>query len=149
MKVISGGQTGADQGALSAAKQLGLETGGWMPRSFMTEAGPRPEFAEQYGMKEHHTSTYPPRTRENVKDADLTVWTGPLSAYDFGYQCTLKACIDQHKPILVNPEPELLKRFILGECVQVLNVAGPRKSKDVDAFRRASELIIATFGGDK
>lgn len=31
LKVISGGQTGVDQAALSAAKEAGLLTGGWMP----------------------------------------------------------------------------------------------------------------------
>lgn len=43
VRIISGGQTGADQGALVAAKQLGIETGGWTPRGFLTEAGPCPE----------------------------------------------------------------------------------------------------------
>lgn len=30
-RIISGGQTGVDQGALEAAKMLGIATGGWMP----------------------------------------------------------------------------------------------------------------------
>ena len=31
VKIVSGGQTGVDQGALEAAVQLGLEFGGWAP----------------------------------------------------------------------------------------------------------------------
>jgi RNA polymerase sigma factor (sigma-70 family) len=38
-KVISGGQTGADQAGLFAAEAFGIETGGWMPKGFLTLAG--------------------------------------------------------------------------------------------------------------
>jgi hypothetical protein len=31
-KIISGGQTGADQAALDAAIELGIDHGGWIPR---------------------------------------------------------------------------------------------------------------------
>ena len=36
-KIISGGQTGADMGGLLAAKDLGIRTGGWMPKGWLTE----------------------------------------------------------------------------------------------------------------
>ena len=35
-KVISGGQTGADQAGLVAARRFGIPTGGWMPRGWKT-----------------------------------------------------------------------------------------------------------------
>jgi hypothetical protein len=35
-KVISGGQSGADLGGLRAAKVLGIQTGGSMPKGFLT-----------------------------------------------------------------------------------------------------------------
>jgi hypothetical protein len=38
--VISGGQTGADQGGLRATRACGIPTGGWAPRGWLTEAGP-------------------------------------------------------------------------------------------------------------
>ncbi len=47
-RIVSGGQTGADQGALMAAKRLGLSTGGWMPQGFTTEAGTRPDYGPLY-----------------------------------------------------------------------------------------------------
>lgn len=65
-KVISGGQTGADQGGWRAAKRAGISTGGWMPKGFLTEDGPRPDFAEWYGAQEYHSEAYPPRTRHNL-----------------------------------------------------------------------------------
>ncbi len=42
-KIISGGQTGADQAALDAAIELGIPHGGWIPKERLTEAGPLPE----------------------------------------------------------------------------------------------------------
>ena len=51
-KVISGGQTGADEAGLFAAKEFGIKTGGWMPRKFLNERGENPEYAELYGIQE-------------------------------------------------------------------------------------------------
>ncbi|MFZ8324119.1 YpsA SLOG family protein, partial [Staphylococcus aureus] len=38
-KVISGGQTGADQAGLRAGKAAGLETGGMVPKGCLTDDG--------------------------------------------------------------------------------------------------------------
>lgn len=38
-KIVSGGQTGADQGGLEAAEELGIPTGGWAPAGYYTEQG--------------------------------------------------------------------------------------------------------------
>ena len=51
LKVVSGGQTGVDQGALEAAIELGLDHGGWCPRGRLSEAGPIPtrfQLSEMY-----------------------------------------------------------------------------------------------------
>ena len=42
-KVISGGQTGADQAALDIAIKLDIPHGGWIPKGRLTEDGPLPE----------------------------------------------------------------------------------------------------------
>ena len=39
-KIISGGQTGADREALETARDLGIETGGFVPKGWLTEDGP-------------------------------------------------------------------------------------------------------------
>ena len=83
-EVISGGQAGADQAGWRAAKGLGILTRGLMPAGFRTEGilrpdgrlGPdedHPEFAELFGATQHHSRDYPPRTRENVRAADVTL----------------------------------------------------------------------------
>ena len=75
-KIISGGQTGADQGGLEAAEKLSLSTGGKMPRGFKTEDGPDPKLASRFGLGELASAEYPPRTRYNVVDSDGTVIFG-------------------------------------------------------------------------
>lgn len=129
-KVISGAQIGADIAGLRAAKRLGLETGGWMPRGFRARDGEHPEYADQYGIQEHESPKYPPRTEQNVFSADATV----RFAYDFqsaGEICTLKAIQKYDKPyfdvpikgfVMVDPD-ELATWLDIGE-VGVLNVAG-------------------------
>jgi hypothetical protein len=74
--VISGGQTGADLAGWKAARSANIPTGGWMPKGFLAEDGPRPEFAELYGAKEHHSREYPPRTRQNVNESGVVLWFG-------------------------------------------------------------------------
>jgi hypothetical protein len=57
-RIISGGQTGADQAGLEAAERLGIPTGGFMPKGFHTETGPRPVLAARYGLVETATEDY-------------------------------------------------------------------------------------------
>ncbi len=143
IKIISGGQTGADQGALVGAKQAGIATGGWMPRGFRTECGPCPELGPLYGMQEHPSSEYPPRTRQNVKDADGTIWVG--AADGRGFECTYAAVDKYFKPFLNNPDPVTLRQWAEHYHIHVLNVAGPRATLDAKAHRRAAELILEAF----
>jgi hypothetical protein len=51
-----------------------------MPLGWTTLDGPRPEYADLYGMVEHAEPGYPPRTRANVEAADFTL----RIALDFG-----------------------------------------------------------------
>jgi Circularly permutated YpsA SLOG family len=72
-KVISGGQNGADLGALKAAKAFGLQTGGMMPKGWRTLDGPRPNYKTYFGMTEHPSPNYPQRTIANVANSDATL----------------------------------------------------------------------------
>lgn len=122
-KVISGGQTGVDIAALRAAKRHGIPTGGTMPKGFRTLAGPKPEWAREFGLAEHSWSSYPPRTFQNVKDAAVTI----RIAVDFdsrGEELTLKAIQEHGKP-----------RFDL----RIGELAAPRR---VAAFRVAEAEIF-------
>lgn len=97
--VISGGQTGSDQAGIRAARRLGLATGGYAPRGWRTLDGPAPWLGTEFGLVEHWSSDYPPRTASNVHDSDATV----RIASDFlstGERCTLKAILKYKKPYL-------------------------------------------------
>lgn len=94
--VRSGGQTGVDIAALRAARSLSIPTGGTMPRGWRTLDGPRPEYRELYGMVEHASDKYPPRTHENVRDSDMTIQI----AVDFrtaGEVCTERAILQHNR----------------------------------------------------
>jgi hypothetical protein len=71
-RIVSGGQTGADQASWRAAQAMGIATGGRMPRGFLTEDGPRPEFADRYGAVAMPTGGDPERTRANARDSKAT-----------------------------------------------------------------------------
>ncbi len=75
LRIISGGQTGVDQAALKMAHALGIETGGWAPKGWLTEAGSALWLAD-YGLEEYHQTGYPPRTRVCVANADAVLWLG-------------------------------------------------------------------------
>lgn len=149
-KVISGGQTGADQAGLRAAKAAGYATGGWMPKGFLTEDGPRPEFAGLYGIQEHPSPLYPPRTEANAAMATLTLWFG--SGDSRGYWCTKRACEKAMTAFYEVPEgdtPDDLARRIRALRCRVLNVAGNRESSSlgigvrVEAFLAEVLAILA------
>jgi len=129
-KIISGGQTGADEAGLIAAKSLGLQTGGWMPASFRTQEGRKHEFKSLYGMQEHSSYYYPPRTFQNVKESDGTVRFA--TKFDSsGEKCTLKAITQYDKPYFdvdINKNLELQQKQFVSwlKCntIKTLNVAG-------------------------
>jgi hypothetical protein len=89
LKVISGGQTGADQAGLRAAKKAGIPTGGYMPWGYLTEAGYDPSLAVEFGLEEHPDPTYSPRTRKNIEAASFVIWFGDLGSPGAKLTCRL------------------------------------------------------------
>lgn len=144
LKIISGGQTGADQGGLAGARFVGIATGGWLPKFCRTEVGPRTDLLALYGMQEHTSFDYPPRTRANVRDSDGTVWVGAINSR--GYHCTEGACGHYKKPFKVVNTVEELQRFVDEHRIKVLNVAGNSASKNHQIFEFTRNLIISAFG---
>jgi len=138
LKIIGGGQTGADQAGWRAAKRFGLETGGWMPKGFLTEEGKRPEFAELYGAKEHKSASYVPRRRLNIEESDATIIFA-IDPKSPGSMKTVEEAYELEKPnitIKVYGDPgkqnriEALAGIWLSEVKpKVINIAGNRESK--------------------
>ena len=155
-KLISGGQTGADLGGLIAAKEHGLETGGWMPPRFANEQGYHPEFEELYGVKQHQSRGFKPRTFANVRDSDGTI----RLATDFkssGEVCTRNAIRHHKKPYIdIRLDPSFLSddyeewqkrvvNWIEKKEIQVLNVAGNRESTSPGLSTRVQKFLKGVF----
>lgn len=125
-RIISGGQTGGDQAGLEAAEALGLETGGWLPHGCRTQAGPRWDLLERYGMREHPSPKYPPRTEANVIDSDATMIFGDAGSP--GCSLTARLCTKHRRPFY-------LQRWRPGDTIGV---------REIDAFVRWLSVIPGT-----
>jgi hypothetical protein len=134
-RIVSGGQTGADQGGWDAAIYCQLPYGGWVPRGKKTENGTIPDrFA---GYTEHVSPDYLARTQANVVDSDATVVfsMGPPTG---GSLRTVEFCQRHRRPCLAvdlrEPREELVRKiveWVKTDCPSncTLNVAGSRESK--------------------
>ena len=144
-KIISGGQTGADQAALDAAIRLEIPHGGWIPKGRMTESGPLPD---KYKLQEMITTSYPKRTEKNVTDSDGTVIIsrGKLTG---GSKLTEKLAEKHKRPCLhidLNKTPTFFAASIINAWIglhkiEILNVAGPRASKDPEIYQDVRYII--------
>lgn len=143
--IISGGQTGVDRGALDAALDRGIACSGWCPGGRLAEDG---LIAEHYPLKELEGGGYVERTYKNVSDSDATViiYFGELEG---GTKITKEFCEIDHKPfLLINAiaEPitesvDTILSFTRKYRVKVLNIAGPRASKQPEAYVYTKALI--------
>ena len=126
LKVISGGQTGADTGGLVAAKRCGLDTGGYAANGFETENGAKPEYARMYHLIDKKCNKAQ-RTVENVKCSDGTlVFSDDLMSP--GTKLTISTCSTLYKPYLINPSAQDVVSFIQTKNIKVHNIAGNPES---------------------
>jgi len=154
-KIISGGQTGADQAGLHVGRTMGLETGGTAPKGFRTERGNNPAL-KNYGLVETESSGYKRRTICNIEEADGTVIFGNLDS--LGSRFTISEAVRREKPLLVNPTPQATAAWIEQNKIEVMNVAGNRYSKNpslyaevvavlttaIDILRKKSDVVAQT-----
>ena len=141
-KIISGGQTGVDRGALDAALKYKFPCGGWCPKGRRSEDGIIPA---HYPLSEMLTTSYLDRTRRNVEDSDATL----IITYGFpigGTKETINWASKLSKPcMIVDLEKEVsvskICIWIKISKIKVLNVAGPRESKCPGIGNKAAELV--------
>jgi hypothetical protein len=145
-KIISGGQTGADRAGLDFAIHAGLEHGGYVPRGRKAEDG---RIDERYNLVELSTSSYPARTRKNIEESDSTVIFSLERRLSGGTKLTRELADKLGKPVLhiydsrkerrSNPdslriEIQALTDFLCSNKIEILNVAGPRESKEPGVY---------------
>jgi len=148
-KIISGGQTGADRAALDVSIKLGISHGGWMPKGRLTEAG---NLDNKYKLKEMETSNYNKRTEQNVVDSDgtLIISHGKLTG---GSDYTRDMALFHNRPWLhidLNKTNSFqaagkIKSWIIENNIEVLNVAGPRASKDPLIYQATADILETVF----
>lgn len=156
-KVVSGGQTGVDIAGLEAAKNAGLQTGGWMPKGFRTDVGNKPAYKTEYGMKATSDREYATRTQMNVFGSDATL----LIAIDFrsrGTALTATRVREYDKKSLQvqvdlkNANPDVLEAkaseiadWIRKNAITTLNVAGNKESTAPGIHDWALKVLSRTF----
>ena len=153
LKIISGGQTGVDKMALELAKELGIKTGGFTVKGYLTEKGPDLSLKD-FNLIEIDSVDFPKRTKLNVKLASGTILFGDLNSR--GSKLVKNHCLLHFHPIICNPTSEEitsyikdLKKISEDETV-ILNIAGNRASKiskeDLDKYREILKWGIIKSG---
>lgn len=166
-KIVSGGQTGVDRGALDAALVAGFACGGWCPVDRVAEDGeiperypltPLPDVAaipgrwEAISAARHVGKQYRARTLKNVQDSDGTVilFSGTLLGGTF---LTQKLCVRERKSVIALDAQAMTKlraadvivQFVEEHGISVLNVAGPRLSGWPAGYTFALSVIGAVI----
>ena len=142
LKIYSGGQSGVDRAALDVAISLNINHGGWCPKGRKAEDG---IIDSIYLLTETESSDYLVRTQLNVRDSDATLilYTGILEG---GTKYTYEYANKIEKPVLlfnINIKPDLknILDWIFKYKISVLNIAGPRESKNPGIYIKAKNII--------
>ena len=145
-RIVSGGQSGVDRGALDAAISMGIEHGGWCPRGRLAEDGRIPP---RYRLVETKTALYRARTEQNVIDSDgtLILFRATLRG---GTELTRRLAVQHGKPHLLvdlaQPlDVSVIRQWLLTAAIEVLNVAGPRESSSPGIADECQQLIREIF----
>ncbi|MCB2180603.1 MAG: putative molybdenum carrier protein [Desulfobulbaceae bacterium] len=144
-KIVSGGQTGADQAALDVAIRRHIQHGGWIPQGRLTEEGP---LSVKYLLREMPTRSYPKRTEKNVINSEgtLIISHGKLTG---GSDLTREMAKKHLRPWLhldleTMSQADAARRvnsWLKEYEIEVLNVAGARASNDPKIYKATSELL--------
>ena len=155
-KIISGGQTGVDMGALEAAISAGLQWGGWCPPDSNNELGAIPE---KFGltptdMDRSDLAPEVPRSRRtecNVRDSDASLVIGCKGyAYGPGTATTVKLAEIYGKPVfeLWLPKHDATVEavnWIHAHRIQHLNVAGPSETEAPGIQQLTFDFVIGLW----
>jgi hypothetical protein len=158
-RLVSGGQTGADRAALDVAVLLGIPYGGWCPRGGRAEDFPEPPgLLRAYPeLVETPMTDSTVRTEWNVRDSDATLLlTDRPDSLSGGTALTRELATRLDRPVLATStgDVEAVRSWLHELCEQstqplVLNVAGPRESKEPGLYaaaKRLLEQVLASSG---
>lgn len=144
-RILSGGQTGVDRGALDAALDARFPCGGWCPRGRRAEDGRIPD---RYPLRETSSPRYIVRTGRNVERSDGTLvlaWGAPsggtLAAVDTAGRLGKPCLVLDMSWLDDDSAASRARAWIEAEGLAALDVAGPRASGQADAYDRARRVV--------
>lgn len=156
-KIISGAQTGVDQGALLFAYKNGLGYGGYVPKGFKMEDGAELDddiTTILQKMIELKSSRYSVRTRKNIEAATATLIISVNGKMGVGTKLTEKICKEIDKPYYVvdftvdsgeiSFKDSMLdiNGWLMNNDVSTLNVAGSRESKNIGIQKATYNFLV-------
>jgi hypothetical protein len=143
-KIVSGGQTGSDRGALDWAIENHIAHGGWCPAGRRAEDG---VIAPRYLLTETPLRDYEQRTKWNVRDSDGTLIISLAEVLTGGSRATFDYAVQLGRPCLHlhpgNASGKALREFVTRHGIKVLNVAGPRQSREPGIAAYVAELLTS------
>jgi len=138
--------------ALDFAIAHNIPYGGWIPKGRKTEDGTLPE---KYKLQEMPSGDYSKRTEQNILDSDgtLIVSHGRLTG---GSALTREFSKSQKRPCIhvdmedtaMDDAAKQVKAWIERKHIQVLNVAGPKASKDPEIYDVIMALLETVWFSD-
>lgn len=145
-KIVSGGQTGVDRGALDAALERTFPCGGWCSVDRMAEDRAIPQI---YPLKELDSDSSRERTVRNIVDSDATVVVY-FDQMQGGIGQIALHCVANRKPHRlidgamtdVSQAAAAIREFVEANNSQVLNVAGSLASKEARAYDYTYRVIL-------
>ena len=155
-KIVSGGQTGVDRGAIEAALELGFPYGGLIPKGRRAEDGQVPLMFT--AMEESTRKDYLYRTEWNVVHSDATLILNFGRELSGGTKRTEDFCKKHGKPCWVEDLASInetgrgleLLHWLEAEFgikPVALNVAGPRESRS-PGIQAAAKAFVARLLND-
>ncbi len=147
-KIISGGQTGVDQGALDFALDNNIECGGYCPKGRKSEIGIIPY---KYPVIEIESEKYIDRTQKNIIESDGTLVIRDSVKLMPGTKETIKLCKRLSKAnFVINIDTEDIDNldfdsWLLKNNVKVLNIAGNRESENPGIREKTYIFLIELF----
>jgi hypothetical protein len=146
LRIISGGQSGVDRGALDAAIAAGLSHAGACPAGRRAEDG---VIDARYQLTETKSANPASRTRRNVQESDATLILSPTAPYG-GTLLAVNHAGKLSRPFLIvdpfaiTAAAEIVA-WLKDRGFQTLNIAGPRESESPGIADRTRSVLSAVF----
>jgi hypothetical protein len=148
LRILSGGQSGADRAALDFAISHGLEYGGWCPKGGWAEDFPEPPgLLARYRLRETPERDPKQRTEWNVRDSDAALVLSRTDARSPGTALAVRIAENRAKPHLIvdvdaPAAGELIRAWLRDHSrIRVLSIGGPRESESPGIYAAARAVL--------